>query len=165
MRGYPVEQQESLMKQVAPESLADYVGEELGVSEWFRIDQDRINAFADATLDHQFIHVDPEKAKATPFGTTIAHGYLTVSLLPYLQTSMPDLVVPEGLKMGMNYGFDRLRFMAPVKVDQRVRARAKLLEATEKKPGQWLLKQEYTVEIEGEDKPALIAEWLLMYFV
>jgi acyl dehydratase len=153
------------MKSVAPSELHNQVGEDLGVSEWFRIDQDRINAFADATLDHQFIHVDPEKAKATPFGTTIAHGYLTVSLLPYLQSTMEDFIVPEGMKMGMNYGFDKLRFMAPVKVGQRIRARAKLLDATEKKPGQWLMKFEYTIEIEGEEKPALVAEWLLMYFV
>ena len=153
------------MKLVEPASLPDYVGQELGASEWFQIDQARINAFADATLDHQFIHVNPEQAKATPFGTTIAHGYLTVSLLPHLQTSMSELIVPKGLKMGMNYGFDKLRFMAPVKVDKRIRARAKLLDATEKKPGQWLLKFEYTVDIEGEEKPALVAEWLLMYFV
>ena len=153
------------MKLVEPSELPNYVGQELGTSDWFQIDQDRINAFADATLDHQFIHVNPEQAKQTPFGGTIAHGYLTVSLLPYLQTSMTDLVMPKGLKMGMNYGFDKLRFMAPVKVDKKIRARAKLLDATEKKPGQWLLKFEYTVEIEGEEKPAMIAEWLLMYFV
>ena len=101
----------------------------------------------------------------TPFGSTIAHGYLTVSLLPYLQTSIDGLVVPKGLKMGMNYGFDKLRFMAPVKVDKRIRARAMLMEATERKPGQWLFKLECTVDIEGEDKPALVAEWLVMYFV
>ncbi|MBA3980583.1 MAG: protein dehydratase [Alcanivorax sp.] len=153
------------MKVVEPAELANFVGQELGASEWFQIDQDRINAFADATLDHQFIHVNPEQARATPFGTTIAHGYLTVSLLPYLQTTIDGLMVPKGLKMGMNYGFDKLRFMAPVKVDKRIRARATLLEATERKPGQWLLKFEYTVDIEGEDKPALVAEWLVMYFV
>ena len=153
------------MKEVEPAELKDHVGQELGVSEWFRIDQDRINAFADATLDHQFIHVDPEKAKATPFGGTIAHGYLTISLLPYLQSTIEGFIMPKGTKMGMNYGFDKLRFMAPVKVDKRIRAHAKLLDATEKKPGQWLLKFQYTVEIEGEDKPALVAEWLLMYFV
>ncbi|WP_111656819.1 MaoC family dehydratase [Isoalcanivorax indicus] len=153
------------MKVVEPAELVNFVGQELGASEWFRIDQDRINAFADATLDHQFIHVNPEQAKMTPFGTTIAHGYLTVSLLPYLQTTIDGLMVPKGLKMGMNYGFDKLRFMAPVKVDKRIRARATLLEATERKPGQWLLKFEYTVDIEGEDKPALVAEWLVMYFV
>ena len=153
------------MQFVDPADLKSYEGKELGASEWFQIDQDRINAFADATLDHQFIHVDPEKAKATPFGTTIAHGYLTVSLLPYLQAQIQDYVLPKGMKMGMNYGFDKLRFMAPVKVGKRIRAVAKLLEATEKKPGQWLMKYEFTVEIEGEDKPAVIAEWLLMYFV
>lgn len=153
------------MKLVPPAELASYVGKDLGTSEWFPIDQARINAFADATLDHQFIHVNPEMAKATPFGGTIAHGYLTVSLLPYLQANMPDMIVPQGLKMGMNYGFDKLRFMAPVKTGKRVRARAKLLDASEKKPGQWLLKFEYTIEIEGEEKPALVAEWLLMYFV
>ncbi|MDF1820654.1 MAG: MaoC family dehydratase [Alcanivoracaceae bacterium] len=153
------------MKIVEPSELKSWEGKELGASDWFEIDQDRINAFADATLDHQFIHVDPEKAKATPFGSTIAHGYLTVSLLPYLQTSIADFLLPKGMKMGMNYGFDKLRFMAPVKVGKRVRAVATLLDATEKKPGQWLMKYQFTVEIEGEDKPAVIAEWLLMYFV
>lgn len=153
------------MKLVPPAELASYVGKDLGTSDWFPIDQARINAFADATLDHQFIHVNPELAKSTPFGGTIVHGYLTVSLLPYLQASMADMILPQGLKMGMNYGFDKLRFMAPVKVGKRVRARAKLLDASEKKPGQWLLKFEYTIEIEGEEKPALVAEWLLMYFV
>lgn len=153
------------MKLVAPAELPSFVGKDLGASDWFQIDQDRINAFADATKDHQFIHVNPEMAKATPFGGTIAHGYLTVSLLPFLQTSMADMILPQGMKMGMNYGFDKLRFMAPVKTGKRVRARAKLLEAVEKKPGQWLLKFEYTIEIEDEVKPALVAEWLLMYFV
>lgn len=146
-------------------TLSDYLGQDLGASQWFTIDQDRIDAFADATLDHQFIHVDPEQAKATPFGSTIAHGYLTLSLLPYLQTTIDDFLMPKGMKMAMNYGFDKLRFMAPVKVNQRIRARATLQEVNEKKPGQWLLKFEYRVEIEGEDKPALVAEWLLMYFV
>lgn len=153
------------MKMVAKEELLAMVGQEMGASEWFQIDQARINAFADATLDHQFIHVDPEKAKHTPFGTTIAHGFLTLSLLPHLQTSMTDLAVPAGLKMGMNYGFDKIRFLAPVKVNARVRAVAKLKEVVEKNPGQFLVTAEYTVEIENEPKPALIADWLLMYFV
>ena len=153
------------MQFVEPAELKSFEGKELGASDWFQIDQDRINAFADATLDHQFIHVNPEQARATPFGSTIAHGYLTVSLLPYLQSQIEDYVLPKGLKMGMNYGFDKLRFMAPVKVGKRIRAVARLLEANEKKPGQWLMKYEFTVEIEGEDKPAVIAEWLLMYFV
>lgn len=153
------------MKLVAPADIPSYVGKELGTSDWFQIDQERINAFADATKDHQFIHVNPEMAKSTPFGGTIAHGYLTVSLLPFLQTSMADMILPQGMKMGMNYGFDKLRFMAPVKTGKRIRARGKLLEANEKKSGQWLMKFEYTIEIEGEEKPALVAEWLLMYFV
>ena len=153
------------MKVVEVASLTDYVGKELGASDWFQIDQDRINAFADATLDHQFIHVDPDQAKNTPFGTTIAHGYLTLSLLPYLQASIDGFLMPKGMKMAMNYGFDKLRFMAPVKEGKRVRAVATLLEVTEKREGQGLLKFAFTVEIEGEDKPALVAEWLLMYFV
>ena len=153
------------MKVVEVADLASYVGKELGASEWFQIDQDRINAFADATLDHQFIHVDPEQARNTPFGTTIAHGYLTLSLLPYLQATIDGFLMPKGMKMAMNYGFDKLRFMAPVKVDKRVRAVATMMEATEKREGQWLLKFNFVVEIEGEDKPALMAEWLLMYFV
>jgi len=153
------------MKVVEVASLSDYVGKELGASDWFQIDQDRINAFADATLDHQFIHVDPDQAKNTPFGTTIAHGYLTLSLLPYLQASIDGFLMPKGMKMAMNYGFDKLRFMAPVKQGKRVRAVATLLDATEKRDGHWLLKFAFTVEIEGEDKPALVAEWLLMYFV
>lgn len=153
------------MKMVAKEVLQDMIGKEMGASEWFQIDQARINAFADATLDHQFIHVNPEQAKHTPFGGTIAHGFLTLSLLPYLQTTMPDLVVPAGLKMGMNYGFDKIRFLAPVKVDAQVRAVAKLKDVVEKNPGQFLLTSEYSVEIEGQPKPALIADWMVMYFV
>ncbi|MCG8669227.1 MAG: MaoC family dehydratase [Pseudomonadales bacterium] len=152
------------MKIVAKSDLESYVGKSLGASDWFAINQERINAFADTTLDHQFIHVDPDKAKHTPFGTTIAHGFLTLSLLPYFQTTMADMIVPEGLKMGMNYGFDKIRFLAPVKVDSEVRAVATLKELTEKKPGQYLFNVEMTVEIKGEDKPALISDWLLMYF-
>lgn len=153
------------MKTISTNELENYIGKSLGASEWFTIDQDRINAFADTTLDHQFIHVDPDKAKHTPFGTTIAHGFLTLSLLPYFQTTMADMIVPDGLKMGMNYGFDKIRFLAPVKVGSDVRAVATLKEVTEKKPGQYLFKVEMTVEIKGEDKPALLADWLLMYFV
>jgi len=153
------------MKMVSKEQLFEMIGKEMGASEWFQIDQDRINAFADATLDHQFIHVNPEMAKQTPFGGTIAHGFLTLSLLPYLQMSMNELVVPEGLKMGMNYGFDKIRFLAPVKVNSRVRAVAKLKDVVEKSPGQFLMTAEYSVEIEGSPKPALISEWMLMYIV
>ncbi|MAR93081.1 MAG: MaoC family dehydratase [Pseudomonadota bacterium] len=153
------------MTTVAPAALQDYVGKSMGASDWFQIDQDRINGFADTTLDHQFIHVDPERAKDTPFGGTIAHGFLTLSLLPHLQTQMSEQVVPEGTQMAMNYGFDKIRFLAPVKTGARVRATAVLKDVTEKKPGQLLLTAEYTVEIEGESKPALIADWLVMYFV
>ena len=148
------------------EELETYVGKVLGISEYHKVTQDQINKFADATHDHQWIHVDPERAKTeSPFGATIAHGYLTLSLLPYLQASIDGFLMPKGMKMAMNYGFDKLRFMAPVKEGKRVRAVATLLDAKEKRDGQWLLTFSFTVEIEGEDKPALIAEWLLMYFV
>ena len=104
-----------------PEELKSWEGKELGVTEWMTVSQERINQFADATGDHQWIHVDVERAKKeSPMGGPIAHGYLTLSLLPYLQTSIDDFLVPRGMKMGMNYGFDKLRFMAPVKVDARI---------------------------------------------
>jgi len=139
------------------------VGIHLGYSEWWEITQERVNAFADATDDHQFIHVDPEKASQTPFGTTIAHGFLTLSLLPHLVSGLGAGM--EGAVMGLNYGFDKIRFLAPVKVDSRVRARVKLAEVQEKAPKQYLVKQEITVEIENEAKPALVAEWLTMVMV
>ena len=142
--------------------LKNYVGKDLGRSEWLTIDQNRINQFAECTGDHQFIHVDPEKAKLTPFGTTIAHGFLSLSLIPLLTS--PLLVMPEGLKMGVNYGLDSVRFIQPVKVDSRVRAQVTLLEVTEKNPGQWLLKSKVTLEIEGQEKPAYIAEALALCF-
>lgn len=143
--------------------LASLVGTELGVTDWLQIDQDRVNAFADATLDHQFIHVDLEKAAATPFGGTIAHGFLTLSLLPYfLDTASPAI---EGTVMAINYGSDKVRFLQPVKVGSRVRARTTLMAAGEKRPGQWLVKQAITIDIEDEQKPALVAEMLMLYFV
>lgn len=143
--------------------LKDYIGKDLGHSEWITIDQERINQFAECTGDHQFIHVDPEKAKLTPFGGTIAHGFLSLSLLPKLTENL--MVMPKGLKMGVNYGLDSLRFIQPVKVNSRVRMGLTLLEVTEKKPGQWLLKARATLEIEGEEKPAYIAESLSLCFV
>ncbi|HLD67383.1 MAG TPA: MaoC family dehydratase [Pseudomonas sp.] len=143
--------------------LKDYIGKDLGHSEWITIDQERINQFAECTGDHQFIHVDPEKAKLTPFGGTIAHGFLSLSLLPKLTENL--MVMPKGLKMGVNYGLDSLRFIQPVKVNSRVRMGLTLLEVTEKKPGQWLLKARATLEIEGEEKPAYIAETLSLCFV
>ncbi|HBI18522.1 MULTISPECIES: MaoC family dehydratase [unclassified Brevundimonas] len=139
------------------------IGREVGLSKWFEVDQARIDAFADCTEDHQFIHVDPEAARATPFGGTIAHGFLTLSLASAMSY---DAVAPlDGVMMGVNYGFDKLRFLAPVRAGSRIRGRFKLLSAEDKGGGRWLLKHELTVEIEGEDKPALIAEWLGMQMV
>lgn len=143
--------------------LAHYIGKELGCSEWLTIDQDRINLFAEATGDFQFIHVDPAKAAQTPFGGTIAHGFLSLSLIPKLMEDL--LVLPEGLKMVVNYGLDSVRFVQPVKVNSRVRLKVELNDVTEKKPGQWLLKAIATLEIEGEEKPAFVAEPLSLCFV
>lgn len=148
---------------VAVAQIKDYVGKELGHSEWLTIDQERINLFAEATGDFQFIHVDPVKAAQTPFGSTIAHGFLTLSLIPKLMEDI--LVVPEGLKMVVNYGLDSVRFIQPVKVGSKVRLKVELTDATEKKPGQWLLKATTTLEIDGEEKPAYIAEPLSLAFV
>ncbi len=152
-----------MSKRVPKEELNDYIDREMPPSEWLRIEQDRIDAFADATLDHQFIHVDKEKAAKTPFGTTIAHGYLTLSLLPYLTGQCG--VVPEGIAMAINYGSDKIRFLQPVKTGSEVRAHVKLKEVNEKKPGQILTRSEVTVEIRGEEKPAMVAETLAMYFI
>ncbi|WP_431483388.1 MaoC family dehydratase [Pseudomonas solani] len=143
--------------------LKNYIGKDLGHSEWLTIDQGRINQFAECTGDHQFIHVDPEKAKHTPFGTTIAHGFLTLSLIPVLTEGL--LVLPEGMKMGINYGLDSVRFIQPVKVDSRVRLALTIMDVTEKNPGQWLIKARATLEIEGQAKPAYIAESLSLCFV
>jgi acyl dehydratase len=149
---------------IAPEQMKDRIGQELGVSDWVTVDQDMIDKFAEATGDHQFIHVDVEKAKMTPFGGTIAHGFLTLSLLPRLAAEA-DMPRPEGVKMGVNYGGNKVRFLTPVKSGSRVRGRFKLLDIEEKRPGQWQQTQEFTVEIEGESKPALIAEWISQFFV
>lgn len=135
-------------------------GSEFGPSEWVVIDQARIDAFADATLDHQYIHVDAERAAETPFGGTIAHGYLTLSLLPHLTAGIRPM--PENTVMAINYGLDRLRFLAPVKAGSAVRARATVTDITEKSPGQLLIKTAVTVEIRGEEKPALVAETLTL---
>src|SRR5210317_1985994 len=137
------------------------VGQESEPSSWFEITQDRVNRFADATNDHQFIHVDEAQAARTPFGGTIAHGFLTLSLIPFLTAEKaPDF---EGLVMGINYGSDKVRFLQPVPVGSRIRARQKYLEATEKNPGQWLIKSLVTIEIENVHKPALIAETLAVF--
>ena len=138
------------------------LGEEVGTSSWLRIDQARIDQFAEATEDRQFIHVDPAAAEQTPFGGTIAHGFLTLSLLSRMGAEA--MLVPEGLKMAVNYGLDRVRFLAPVRSGARVRGRFTLDSVEEKAPGQWLMRHTVTVEIEGEDKPALTAQWLGLMF-
>ena len=144
---------------VPTKNLKDYIGKDMGESDWLEIDQDRINQFADATLDHQFIHVDSEKA--TPlFGSTIAHGFLSLSLT----AGMPaPQVAPENMTMAFNYGLDRVRFLTPVNVGSKVRTKAKLLSVDDKGDGRYLVKNEVTMEIEGQEKPAFIAEALTMY--
>jgi acyl dehydratase len=138
------------------------VGEEVGVSSWLTIDQERINAFADATEDRQFIHTDPEAAAQTPFGGTIAHGFLTLSLLSRMAAEA--MFIPDGVKMAVNYGFDRVRFLAPVRSGKRVRGRFTLDSVQEKAPGQVLMRHNVTVEIEDQEKPALTAAWLSLIF-
>lgn len=134
------------------------VGTEIGVSDWIEVTQERIDAFADATEDRQFIHIDPALAAQTPFGGTIAHGFLSLSLLSRMGADA--MLVPDTTKMAVNYGLDRVRFLAPVRAGKRVRGRFVLTGMTEKSPGQILLTHAVTVEIEGEDKPALLADWL-----
>ncbi|MFK4508140.1 MaoC family dehydratase [Bradyrhizobium daqingense] len=140
------------------------VGKEIGLSSWHLIDQPRIDTYADVIEDHQFIHVDPERAKKeTAFGTTIAHGFLTMSLMSIMSYEVMPVIA--GTTMGVNYGFDKLRFISPVRSGKRVRGRFVLAEAKLRKPNELQSRTNVTVEIEGEDKPALVAEWLgLIYF-
>ena len=152
------------MSTITPKDLAGKIGETIGTSEWILVDQEMINKFADATGDHQFIHVNEEAAKMTPFGGTIAHGFLTLSLMPVM-SAKSDIPMIDGVKMGINYGGNKTRFLAPVKSGKRVRGHFKLLEIAEKRPGQWQQTMELSVEIEGEDKPALVAEWITQFFV
>lgn len=149
------------MLTVPKEELATYVDKPLPPSPWLTIDQQQINAFADATHDHQFIHVDAGKAKRTPFGSTIAHGYLTLSLISHFLGECG--IAPEGVTMAINYGSDKVRFLEPVRVGSEVRATVTLLDVREKKPGQLLLKTRVTIEIKGVENPALIAEILSMF--
>ena len=139
------------------------IGNDEGTGDWFEVTQDQINQFADVTHDHQFIHVDPERAKATPFGTTIAHGFLTLSMLTHLSngasSAPPNPAKYDGLLMGINYGFNKVRFVNPVKVGSRIRARAVTTNA-EMKGNSIDITRSFTVEIEGEEKPALVAEWV-----
>jgi acyl dehydratase len=138
------------------------VGDEVGVSSWLTVDQVRIDAFAEATEDRQFIHTDPAAAAQTPFGGTIAHGFLTLSLLSRMAADA--MLIPDDVKMAVNYGLDRVRFLAPVRSGSRVRGRFTLDSIEEKAPGQVLMRHIVTVEIEGEDKPALTAVWLGLIF-
>ncbi len=152
------------MTAMTAQDMTAKVGETLGTSEWLLVDQEMINKFADATGDHQFIHVNEDMAKMTPFGGTIAHGFLTLSLFPVLMAKS-DCPRVEGVKMGVNYGGNKVRFLAPVRSGKKIRGHFKLLELEEKRPGQWQQTLEFSVEIEGEDKPALIAEWISQFFV
>ncbi|HEY0012928.1 MAG TPA: MaoC family dehydratase [Allosphingosinicella sp.] len=145
------------------EEIKRQVGREIGVSDWILVDQARIDTFADVTEDRQFIHVDPEAAARTPFGGTVAHGFLTLSLLSRMAADA--FLVPGDVKMGVNYGFEKVRFMAPVRSGKRVRGRFTLARLDEKRPGQWQFTHRVTVEIEGEEKPALIADWIGLIFL
>ena len=145
------------------EEIRSKVGEEIGVSGWLTIDQKRIDEFADATDDHQFIHVDPDAAARTPLGGTIGHGFLSLSMLSRMAADA--MLVPDTIKMALNYGLNRVRFIAPVKSGKRIRGRFRLDSVEEKAPGQLLLCHTVTVEIEGEEKPAMTAEWLGLLFV
>jgi len=137
-------------------------GKDEGHGDWFEINQDQIDKFADVTIDHQFIHLDAERA--TPlFGGTIAHGFLSLSMLSHLVSQ--NGIGVENTVMGINYGFDKVRFLMPVRAGKRIRSHAKLIEVTEKDDNRLLMKNEITVEIEGEEKPALVAEWLTMIVV
>ncbi len=147
---------------VSKDEALELVGQEVGLSDWLTIEQTRIDTFADATNDHQFIHVDPAAAAQTPFGSTIAHGFLSLSLLT-------DLAGKNGIHLDdttfvVNYGINKLRFLSPVKVNEQVRARVTLNEFEEKRPGQYLITMGVVIEIENQEKPALIAEWLVMAF-
>lgn len=143
--------------------IASRIGTEIGVSEWILIDQDMINRFADLTDDHQFIHVNPELAAQTPFGGTIAHGFLVLSMLASMGKAASFAM--QGVYMGVNYGFEKIRIMAPVRSGKRIRGRFTLKDMVERVPGQWMATLDCTIEIEGETKPAVKAEWLSLQFV
>ena len=144
------------------EAIRARIGQEVGVSDWLTIDQQRIDAFAGATEDRQFIHVDPETAARTPFGGTVAHGFLSLSMLSRMAAEA--MLVPDSLKMAVNYGLGRVRFIAPVRSGKRIRGRFVLDSVDEKAPGQVLVRHTVTVEIEGEERPALTAQWLGLLF-
>ena len=139
------------------------IGQEVGTSDWLTIDQDRIDRFAEATEDRQFIHVDPAAAALTPFGGTVAHGFLSLSMLSRMAAEA--MLMPDTLKMAVNYGLDRVRFIAPVRSGQKIRGRFVLDSVEEKAPCQLLLRHNVTVDIQGEEKPALTAQWLGLLFI
>jgi len=151
----------NILSQAGVHGLYARTGEELGVSGWLRIDQDMIDRFADLTRDHAFIHVDPERARETPFGGTIAHGFLVMSLLPVFEQEIVDLF-PANIAWGLNYGLDRLRFTAPVPSGSRVRGRFTLASVAETSPGQHRITLHVIVEREGEERPALVADWIIL---
>jgi acyl dehydratase len=152
-----------MTRNIKPEDLPGMVGMTLEPSPWMEIDQQRVDRFADATDDHQFIHIDPDRARLTPFGGTIAHGFLTLSLLIALCSH--DSLEPEGTVMHINYGSDKVQFIEPVRVGSRIRAQQTVMEAQEKSPGRWLVKTGVKIEIEGNEKPAMIMEMLSMYII
>lgn len=143
---------------IKKEDVQQYIGFESEPTAWHLVNQSQIDQFAECTFDRQFIHVDPVKAKDTPFGSTIAHGFLTLSMLSHFAESYSVMI--DGFYMGVNSGFDKVRFLAPVKVNSRIRAKAKIVEIEEKNPGQFRFTTEVTIEIEGEGKPAMVAEWI-----
>ena len=146
---------------ISREDFENLTGQDLEPSDWMDITQERVNQFADATNDHQFIHIDEARASATPFGGTIAHGFLSLSLITHL-TSM-TMPIPEGTVMTINYGSDKVRYITPVRVGRRIRATQTVLDVTEKSPGRWLLKTAVVIEIDGEEAPAVVAEILFMH--
>ena len=150
------------MKIITANQIKETIGYSASPTSWFEVTQEQINNFADSTHDHQFIHCDPVAAAESPFGTTIAHGFLTLSMIAHFAKEFSVLV--EGTTMGINYGFDKIRFLSPVKVGSKIRANASVKDITEKKTGQVLIKYDVSIEIENDPNPALVAEWLGMVY-
>ncbi|MGV0876101.1 MaoC family dehydratase [Martelella sp. FLE1502] len=148
---------------ISLDALRSRIGREIGYSDWREVTQDRIDRFAEATDDHQFIHVDPDRARKSPFGGTIAHGFLSLSLLSALFDDAVGTI--EGVSMSVNYGFNAVRMVSPVKAGSRIRGRFVLKDLVARKPGQWQLTLDVAVDIEHEDKPALVCEWLILVVV
>ena len=143
------------------ESMQDHIGEDCGVSDWVEITQENVNVFAEITKDPQFIHINPELAAKTMFGGTVAHGFMSLSMLSHFAMSGCGVTI-RGATIGVNYGFEKVRFIMPVRVGKRIRGKARLLAVEETKPNQFRFNQEVTIEIEGEEKPAVVCEWITM---